>query len=92
MIVTGDPSVGIATGLLSISVAVLPWIAAWVAWGLFRDPGYARKPIERALPGWSKTSESFLDPVSGQAIDVWTDITGAHRAYVQATHTAPKGR
>jgi hypothetical protein len=43
-----------------------------LAWALFRKGGYKRSPLD-APPGpdWQRTEERFVDPSSGEVLDVW---------------------
>jgi hypothetical protein len=53
-------------------------------WLLFRPGGYKRRPLD-APPGpdWIRTEERFVDPSSGEALDVWFHPTSGERAYVR---------
>jgi hypothetical protein len=54
-------------------------------WFFFRSGGYKRKPLD-APPGpdWVKTDERFVDPSSGETLDVWFHPGSGERAYVRA--------
>jgi hypothetical protein len=56
-----------------------------LAWALFRRGGYKRQPLD-APPGpdWVKTEERFVDPSSGETLDVWFHAARGERAYVRA--------
>ncbi len=55
-----------------------------LAWLLFRGGGYKRRPEEQpAGPGWEQTEERFLDPTTGQLLDVWYCSRTGERAYVR---------
>jgi hypothetical protein len=56
-----------------------------LAWALFRRGGYKRRPLD-APPGpdWVKTEERFVDPSSGETLDVWFHASSGERAYVRA--------
>jgi hypothetical protein len=71
-------------------IALLVWCAfifgPVVAWRLVRDGGYKRRPDERPTgPGWERTEERFLDPTTGQVLDVWFCSRTGERAYVRAS-------
>jgi hypothetical protein len=53
-------------------------------WFVFRRGGYKRVPLD-APPGpdWVKTAESFVDPSSGETLDVWFHPPSGERAYVR---------
>lgn len=55
-----------------------------VIWALFRSGGYKRQPLD-APPGpdWQKTDERFVDPSSGETLEVWFHPTSGERAYVR---------
>ncbi len=43
------------------------------------------KPIETAAPpGFERTAERFVDPSSGQAVEVWFDPRTGERRYIGA--------
>jgi hypothetical protein len=54
-------------------------------WLLFRSGGYKRRPLD-APPGpeWKLTGERFVDPTSGEMLDVWQSPKSGERAYVRA--------
>jgi hypothetical protein len=54
-------------------------------WFFFRSGGYKRQPLD-APPGrdWSFTGERFLDPPSGEMVEVWYRPRTGERAYVRA--------
>jgi hypothetical protein len=55
-----------------------------IIWLLFRSGGYKRRPLETPPgPDWKPNGERFLDPTSGEALEVWTSPAG-ERAYVRA--------
>jgi hypothetical protein len=67
----------------------LIWCAAlvvpWLIWFFFRSGGYKRKPLDAPPgPGWQPTGERFVDPTSGETIEVWLQPTSGERAYVRA--------
>jgi hypothetical protein len=60
-----------------------------LAWLLFRTGGYKRQPLDApAGPDWQKTEERFVDPSSGETLDVWFHPTSGERAYVRARPAA----
>ena len=54
-------------------------------WFLFRKGGYKRSPLD-APPGpdWTQTGERFVDPTSGETLDVWFHARSGERAYVRS--------
>jgi hypothetical protein len=59
-------------------------LAPFVVWLLFRSRGYKRLPLDAPPgPGWTATGESFIDPTSGEALDVWMRPQTGERAYVR---------
>jgi hypothetical protein len=54
-------------------------------WLLFRSGGYKRRPLE-APPGpdWKLTGECFVDPTTGETLEVWQGPRGGERAYVRS--------
>jgi hypothetical protein len=60
-----------------IALAVLVWF-------VFRSDGYKRQPLD-APPGpdWEPTNERFVDPSSGETLDVWFHPPSGERAYVR---------
>jgi hypothetical protein len=61
-------------------------IAATVlVWAMFRSGGYKRQPLD-APPGpdWVRTEERFVDPSSGETLDVWFHPASGERAYARA--------
>jgi hypothetical protein len=54
-------------------------------WILFRSGGYKRQPLD-APPGgdWTLTGERFVDPGSGETLEVWFRAGAGERAYVRA--------
>ena len=60
-----------------IALAVLVWF-------VFRSGGYKRQPLD-APPGpdWEPTNERFVDPSSGETLDVWFHPPSGERAYVR---------
>ena len=74
-----------------IALAVWLGIAALVVvvWLVFRTGGYKRRPLD-APPGpdWQATDERFVDPSSGEVLDVWFHPASGERAYVRSRSTA----
>ena len=65
------------------------WLAVITAvvlvWAFFRQGGYKRDALTTPPgPGWVKTEERFVDPTSGETLDVWFDPKTGERAYVRA--------
>ena len=60
-------------------------LALLLIWFLFRKGGYKRRPLD-APPGpdWRFTGERFLDPPSGETVEVWSCPRTGERAYVRA--------
>jgi len=54
-------------------------------WFLFRKGGYKRKALD-APPGpdWTATGERFVDPTTGEQLEVWFHTESGERAYVRA--------
>jgi hypothetical protein len=61
------------------------FIALILIWFFFRNGGYKRQPLD-APPGrdWRFTGERFLDPPSGEMLEVWYCPRTGERAYVRA--------
>jgi hypothetical protein len=61
------------------------FIALILIWFFFRNGGYKRRPLD-APPGrdWRFTGERFLDPPSGEMLEVWYCPRTGERAYVRA--------
>jgi len=57
----------------------------FLIWFLFRKGGYKRRPLD-APPGpdWRPTGERFVDPASGETLDVWFHAPSGERAYVRS--------
>jgi hypothetical protein len=60
-------------------------LAPFLIWLLFRSGGYKRQALD-APPGndWKFTGERFLDPKSGEMLDVWYRARDGERAYVRS--------
>jgi hypothetical protein len=69
----------------------LIWCAAiglpLLTWLLLRNGGYKRRPLA-APPGpdWVQTQERFVDPSSGETLEVWFHPRSGERVYVRAHH------
>jgi hypothetical protein len=61
------------------------FVALIFIWFFFRSGGYKRRPLE-APPGrdWSFTGERFVDPKSGEMLEVWYSARNGERAYVRS--------
>ena len=72
-------------------IGFLIWCAAallpLIIWAVFRKGGYKRRPLA-APPGpdWVQTEERFVDPSSGETLDVWFHPRSGERIYVRAAH------
>ncbi len=65
-------------------------LGPFVAWLLFRGPGYKRVPLDRPPgPAWIASGERFVDPRSGALVEVWSDPRSGERAYVLSRITGP---
>jgi len=54
-------------------------------WLLFRPGGYKRQPLDAPPAGdWTFTGERFVDPGSGETLEVWFRARTGERAYVRA--------
>jgi len=61
-----------------VAIPVLIWL-------FFRRGGYKRRPLDKPPgPGWELTAERFVDPQSGEALDVWFSPRTGERAYVRS--------
>jgi hypothetical protein len=51
-----------------------------------RQGGYKRRPLD-APPGgdWQRTDERFIDPSSGEPLEVWFHPKSGERAYVRSS-------
>jgi hypothetical protein len=60
-------------------------IVVVLIWALFRNGGYKRTPLD-APPGpdWLKSGERFVDPSTGEVLDVWFKPSSGERAYVRS--------
>jgi len=68
---------GFAIWLGVLALIVLVWV-------VFRSGGYKRQPLD-APPGpdWVRTEERFIDPTSGEPLEVWFHPSSGNRAYVR---------
>ena len=59
--------------------------ALLLIWFFFRSSGYKRRPLD-APPGtdWSFAGERFVDPKSGEMLEVWYCARNGERAYVRS--------
>ena len=63
--------------------------AAWIAgicgaiWtvAMMFEQQYYRPNINRRLEGWEPTEEKFVDPVTGEPVQVWFNPTTGGRVY-----------
>ena len=64
------------------------FVALILVWLVFRSAGYKRRPLD-APPGkdWNLTDERFVDPQSGELVEVWYRPRTGERAYVRARST-----
>jgi len=59
-------------------------VLPFVIWFLFRQGGYKRTPLDMPPgPDWRPTGERFVDPTSGETIEVWFWPQNGERAYVR---------
>ncbi|WP_315751297.1 MULTISPECIES: hypothetical protein [unclassified Bradyrhizobium] len=59
--------------------------AVVLVWFVFRQGGYKRDALSAPPgPAWIKTEERFVDPTSGETLDVWFHPRTGERAYVRA--------
>ncbi len=60
-------------------------VALILIWFFFRSGGYKRSPLD-APPedDWIFTGERFVDPGSGELVEVWSQPGSGERAYVRA--------
>ncbi len=61
------------------------FVALILLWFFFRSGGYKRRPLD-APPGtdWNFTGERFVDPKSGEMLEVWFCPRNGERAYVRS--------
>jgi hypothetical protein len=66
------------------------FVALILIWFFFRRGGYKRRPLD-APPGrdWSFTGERFVDPKSGEMLEVWYSPQSGERAYVRSQSGRP---
>jgi hypothetical protein len=62
-------------------------------WLLFRPGGYKRQPLDMPPgPDWLRTEERFIDPTTGETLDVWYHPRNGERACVRARSMGPTGQ
>ncbi len=73
------------TGALVFCIWIAVPAALVLIWLLFRTGGYKREPLDLP-PGrdWTFTGERFVDPKSGELLEVWQQPGSGERAYVRA--------
>jgi hypothetical protein len=73
------------TGVLVVFFWIVVPAALILVWLLFRSGGYKRQPLG-APPGgdWTFTGERFVDPKSGELLEVWFCAGSGERAYVRS--------
>jgi hypothetical protein len=78
------------TGALVVFFWIVVPAALVLIWFFFRTGGYKRQPLD-APPGgdWTFTGERFVDPNSGEVIEVWQQPRTGERAYVRARPHGP---
>jgi hypothetical protein len=74
---------------VAAALVILFWIAVPAAivliWLRFRSGGYKRQPLDAPPRGdWTFTGERFVDPQSGELLEVWFCARSGERAYVRA--------
>jgi hypothetical protein len=76
-----------AFGIWAIMVAV-----PLLVWFFFRSGGYKRRPLDKPPgPGWEATAERFIDPQTGETLDVWFSPRTGERAYVRSRSSIIRG-
>jgi hypothetical protein len=80
----------VTCALVSFFWIVVP-AALVLIWLLFRSGGYKREPLDAPPPGkdWTFTGERFVDPSSGELLEVWQQARSGERAYVRARSGLP---
>jgi len=73
------------SGVLGALFGIAVPAALVLIWLLFRTGGFKRQPLD-APPGgdWTFTGERFIDPKSGELLEVWFRARTGERAYVRA--------
>jgi hypothetical protein len=73
------------TAMIPFFIWAVVLVAPLLIWLLFRSGGYKRRPLD-APPGpdWTLTGERFVDPKSGETLEVWMRPANGERAYVRA--------
>lgn len=71
--------------MIALLIPACFFLAVFLIWFFFRKGGYKRRPLD-APPGrdFSFTGERFLDPPSGEMLEVWYCPRTGERAYVRA--------
>ena len=62
------------------------FVSVILIWFFFRSGGYKRHPLDAPPPGsdWGFTGERFVDPPTGEKLEVWYCARTGERAYVRA--------
>jgi hypothetical protein len=61
------------------------FLALILIWFVFRSRGYKRRPLDAPPRGdFRFTGERFLDPPTGELVEVWHCPRTGERAYVRA--------
>jgi hypothetical protein len=64
----------------------------FLVWFFFRNGGYKRRPLDKPPgPGWESTPERFVDPQTGETLDVWFCPRTGERAYVRSRPPIVRG-
>ncbi len=80
------------TGCLALFVWIVVPAALVLTWLLFRSGGYKRRPLDAPPgPGWTFSGERFVDPKSGELIEVWHEPRTGERAYVRGRSGQQEG-
>ncbi len=71
--------------MIGLYVPASVFVALILVWLVLRSGGYKRRPLD-APPGngWTFTGERFVDPGSGELVEVWSEPRSGERAYVRA--------
>jgi len=87
--VIGIGLIAFVCGVLALLAGIRPGfvIAFWGATAVLSIvyERFRYKPIEAATPGpgWTKTTERFIDEETGQQVAVWIDPATGERKYVR---------
>lgn len=78
--------------MTAFAIWCVPIAALVLIWLLFRQGGYKRKPLDAppAGPGWELTEERFIDPSTGESLEVWFNPHNGERAYVLSRSAADR--